>query len=254
LLLIADVFELQRRFQLYARVSTHHHSRVSNCHLKHSKFQANKLTRLYSMGYSTLASQALSAPPFLLAFVVVLVTASLSDRYQRRSSFLIFHSLVSAVAYLTIGLTGHFHSRMSPMVHTAVRYFCIYPAASGFFSAITIIITWSMDNRVEHEGKGTGVALLNIIGQCGPLIGTRLYPESDGPWYTRGMFICSFFMTFVVILAVTQRLILQRANERMRETDNTLSIEMEEAAGEGEGLIAVSHRRRVRAPRLVYII
>lgn len=206
------------------------------------------------MGYSPLASQALSAPPFLLAFMVVLVTASLSDRHRVRSSYLIFHGLMSAIAYLTIGLTGYFHTHMPSSVHVAIRYICIYPAAAGFFSAITIIITWSMDNRVAHEGKGTGVALLNIIGQCGPLIGTRLYPDSDGPWYIRGMFTCSCFMALVIILASIQRFILQRANRRMREAENEMGIEMEVAVGEGEGLMTGSHRRHGKAPQFVYII
>jgi hypothetical protein len=67
-----------------------------SCNVAFSSMPVFLPTIIRDMGYSTLASQALSAPPFLLAFVVVLVTASLSDRYQRRSSFLIFHSLVSA--------------------------------------------------------------------------------------------------------------------------------------------------------------
>lgn len=75
-----------------------------------------------------------------------------------------------------------------------------------------------MDNRVEKEGKGASIAILNIIGQCGPLLGTRLYPESDGPWYIRGMATCSFFMVLVAILALGLRLLLQRANRRTVDT------------------------------------
>lgn len=69
-----------------------------------------------------------------------------------------------------------------------------------------------MDNRVEKEGKGASIAILNIIGQCGPLLGTRLYPKSDGPWYIRGMAVCSFFMVVVAVLALVLRVLLQRAN------------------------------------------
>ncbi|KAL8976599.1 MAG: hypothetical protein Q9205_007422 [Flavoplaca limonia] len=45
--------------------------------------------------------------------------------------------------------------------------------------------------------KGTGVAILNIIGQLGPFIGTALYPESDRPYYVRGMTACAGFMLLV---------------------------------------------------------
>lgn len=70
-----------------------------------------------------------------------------------------------------------------------------------------------MDNRVEKEGKGASIAILNIIGQCGPLLGTRLYPEADGPWYVRGMAVCSVFMVLVAILAFALRVLLQKANK-----------------------------------------
>jgi hypothetical protein len=39
----------------------------------------------------------------------------------------------------------------------------------------------------KNPGKGASIAILNIIGQCGPLLGTRLYPETDGPWYIPGI-------------------------------------------------------------------
>lgn len=164
------------------------------------------------MGYSSLHSQALSAPPYLVAFIVVLATAYASDRSRSRSPYLIAHALVSSAAYLAIATTGYFHNHLSPELHTFIRYICVYPATAGFFSAITLIITWSMDNRVEKEGKGASIAILNIVGQCGPLLGTRLYPESDGPWYIRGMATCSFFMVVVAILAFALRVLLQRAN------------------------------------------
>lgn len=172
------------------------------------------------MGYSTLHSQALSAPPYIVAFIVVLATAYASDRSRSRSSYLIAHALISSAAYFAIAATGYFHTHLSPSLHTFIRYVCVYPATSGFFSAITLIITWSMDNRVEKEGKGASIAILNIIGQCGPLLGTRLYPQSDGPWYIRGMAICSFFMVVVAILAVVLRVLLQRANR----VDDVVSV------------------------------
>ncbi|KAL1981611.1 hypothetical protein VTN96DRAFT_2383 [Rasamsonia emersonii] len=208
-----------------------------SCNVAFSSMPVFLPTIIKDMGYSSLASQALSAPPFLLSFVVVLITASLSDRHRTRSPYLIAHALLSAFAYLAIGLTGYFHSYMSTTMHTVIRYICIYPAACGFFSAITIIITWSMDNRVAYEGKGTGVAMLNIIGQFGPLVGTRLYPDSDGPWYVHGMAACSLFMILVAVLAFTLRVLLQRANWRQAQKENRMGIELETGAGEGEGLM-----------------
>lgn len=206
------------------------------------------------MGYDSIRAQARSAPPYLVAFAVVLLTAYASDRARSRSPYLIAHALVSSLAYFAIAATGYFHEHISAELSIFIRYVSVFPAIAGFFSAITLIITWSMDNRVEKEGKGASIAILNIIGQCGPLLGTRLYPESDGPWYIRGMAICSFFMIVVAVLAVVQRILLQRENRAIVNNEHHGSLDPNE---EREELIGGGRRDDIEQPgdqRLVYII
>merc|ERR1712093_906377 len=53
-------------------------------------------TIIHEMGHTVLISQALSAPPYLMSFFVVILTAYLSDRLRNRSYFVIFHALLSA--------------------------------------------------------------------------------------------------------------------------------------------------------------
>lgn len=50
--------------------------------------------------------------------------------------------------------------------------------------------------------------------QCGPLLGTRLYPKEDGPYYVRGMTVCAGAMVCVCLLVVVQRWRLKRENRR----------------------------------------
>ncbi|EEP75517.1 conserved hypothetical protein [Uncinocarpus reesii 1704] len=212
-----------------------------SCNVAFSSLPVFLPTILNDMGYSTLTSQALSAPPYLFAFIIVLLTASISDRNRSRSPFIILHAVISSLAYLIIALTGLFHAYLPEPVHILIRYICIYPAAAGFFSAITLIITWTMDNQRAKEGKGTGMAILNVIGQCGPLVGTRLYPASDSPWYARGMALCSMFMVFVAILAFALRVLLQRENARpVTEAAEHRGEEEVVAAGETQGLMESS--------------
>lgn len=164
------------------------------------------------MGYSTLTSQALSAPPYLISFLMVLLTAHLSDRHQTRSPFIIFHSLLAASGYLLITLAGLFNWGIT------WRYVGVYPASTGFFSAVTLIITWTINNQQSDSEKGAGLAMLNLIGQCGPLLGTRLYPDRDKPLFLRGMSVCAAFMVFVALLAGGMRIVLMRRNARAATT------------------------------------
>lgn len=94
-----------------------------------------------------------------------------------------------------------------------------------------------MDNQPAKEGKGTGMAILNLIGQCGPLVGTRLYPDSDGPWYVRGMAVCSMFMVAVAGLAFGLRKLLQRENARSLSEQREGVLDEEAAGTEAEGLM-----------------
>lgn len=165
---------------------------------------------MYRMGNSTLRSQALSAPPYLVAFSVVLCSAYLSDRYRNRSFFVLFHALLAASGYTMIAVAGHLQ------VGPAWRYAGVFPATMGFFSAITIIITWTLNNQGSASAKGTGIAMLNFIGQLGPLLGVHLYPESEGPYYIKGMAICAGFMAAAGALAMVLRKILSTKNKETR--------------------------------------
>ena len=60
-----------------------------------------------------------------------------------------------------------------------------------------------------------GIVILNLIGQCGPFLGTNVFPDSDGPRFIRGQSICAAFMFFNAVLALTLRCILVWENKRL---------------------------------------
>lgn len=194
---------------------------------------------MQSMGYTALRSQALSAPPHLAAFIAVLVTAYCSDRACTRSPFVIFHALLAAAGYLLMAICGLLNA------NAHWRYIGVYPATIGFFSAITIIITWTLNNQHSSTGRGTGLAVLNYIGQVGPLVGVHLYPEEEGPYYVKGMSICAGCMASVAALAIILRIFLTSANQRT-------SLEKRSSTEEDEGLMV--EERKDEGKRLVFII
>lgn len=173
-------------------------------------------TVINSMSFSPLASQALAAPPYLFAFVFVLVIAHYSDKISdSRSLFLIGVSLLSAISYAGIAIAGSLHEPLGEAGSITIRYVSVYGAAMGLFSSVTLIITWTLNNQATATGKGTGLTLLNIVGQCGPLIGVHLFPKSQGPYYIPGMAVCASFMAFGVAgLAFVLRLVLMRENQK----------------------------------------
>ena len=172
-------------------------------------------TVLNAMSFSPLASQALAAPPYLSAFAFVIVISRRSDTHpDSRAYFIIGVSLLSAASYAAIAVAGLAHESLGTAGTITVRYVGVFGAAMGFFSAVTLIITWTLNNQESETGKGVGMTILNVIGQCGPLVGVRLFPKEEGPYYVKGMAVCSGFMLGVAALAGVLRIYLGRLNAR----------------------------------------
>ena len=162
------------------------------------------------MGYSAITSQALTAPPYLFSFFMVLAMAKLSDKNRSRGLYVGISAISAALGYAMLSIAG------AVRWPNIVRYVFIFPTCAGFFSAITIIITWNLNNQSSDSKKGKALAIMNVIGQCGPLVGAQLYPKTDGPYYVKGMAICAGFMFGVFALAIILKVVLMKENRRIR--------------------------------------
>ena len=57
--------------------------------------------------------------------------------------------------------------------------------------------------------------MINVIGQCGPVLGTRIYPTRQAPRFVEGMSICAAFMFFCAVMALALRLLLVWENKKL---------------------------------------
>lgn len=157
-----------------------------------------------NMGFSTLTAQGMSAFPNLSAFVIVLVTSSLSDRYKTRSIPLIGHALMAMSGYALLAAV--------PKMPNFIRYLCLFPMTAGFFSAVTMVIVWTVNNHESDEGKAVGSSILQVFGHVGSLVGQQLYPDAGAPFYVKSHAICAVFMGLAALLALGLRMVLKRTN------------------------------------------
>lgn len=198
-------------------------------------------TILTQMGHSPLSSQLLAAPPYLTSFFIVLASAHASDKMRSRSPILIVAALISAIGYAILALSSSaFHLQPG----STIRYLAVYPAAAGFFTVVVLTIAWSINNQADESRRGGGFALLQVLGQCGPLLGARLYPERDAPFYTGGMAVCAGAMLGVALLAGGLRWWLGRLNRR---------LDADEGSGEEEARL-VGGSKTGRGQRFRYML
>ncbi len=52
------------------------------------------------------------------------------------------------------------------------------------------------------------------IGQGGPLLGTRLFPKSEGPYYRKGAWVSAGCLLFGLVIACIEVIYLNRLNKR----------------------------------------
>lgn len=185
-------------------------------------------TILKEMGFTRVNAQGLTAPPFFLSFLTVIATCYIADRTQQRGIVIAILSAIGGAGYVILATTKN----------VAGRYFAIFLAAAGIFPAIGNVLPWVTNNQGSDTRRGTGIVLLNLIGQCGPLLGTRLYPKHEGPFYVKGQSVCAGFMFLFCALSLILRTLLVWENKKLDEKYGTVAeqrLAMEEAEARGEG-------------------
>ncbi|KKY17199.1 putative mfs [Phaeomoniella chlamydospora] len=182
-----------------------------SCNVSFSSLPVFLPTILEEMGYTSINAQGLTAPPYFLAFLVTISSTILADKIQQRGLVIFVLSLVGGIGYIVC----------ATVEQQGVRYFSVFLAAAGVFPAIANILPWVLNNQGSDTRRGMGIIILNLIGQCGPILGTRIYPESQGPRYVQGLSICAAFMFFNAVLALSLRTLLAWKNKKLDQKYGT---------------------------------
>ncbi|KAK5452964.1 hypothetical protein LTS15_007113 [Exophiala xenobiotica] len=179
-----------------------------SCNVSYSSLPVFLPTILNQMGFSSINAQGLSAPPYFVSTIVTIISCYIADRTKQRGLMIAFLSVVGGIGYILL-------ATCKPV---APRYFGTFLCASGVFPAIANILPWVVNNQGSDSRRGMGIILLNLVGQCGPLLGTRIFPKSQAPRYVEGQSICAAFMFFNALLALGLRTLLVWENKKLDKT------------------------------------
>ena len=159
-------------------------------------------------------AQLLTVPPYAVAAVFLCLNSYVSDRIQSRGVFVSYVSAVGALGYVYVPLP---YSTLVPSKllttwsrslllavpgNTHVRYFAVFCITSGTYTVIGIVIAWCKFSRTHNSDRSltfrrtvahnlgsetkraTGIPMYMAIGQCGSILGSKIYPSTEGPHYT----------------------------------------------------------------------
>ena len=169
-------------------------------------------TIISEMGaFTQIQSNGLSAPPYLLNFFTIILLAWLSDRYRMRGPFCGGAALVAAIGFIIQATT----------TSVATRYFGVF-LSINIFCSVALLLAWTANIHATESKRAGGYTILATIGQCGPLLGTNVFPANEGPYFRKGMWISCAFCLLVFVLSAALSLLLMRENRRMEREESAV--------------------------------
>ncbi|KAB8232009.1 major facilitator superfamily domain-containing protein [Aspergillus alliaceus] len=164
-------------------------------------------TIIEEMGYTSVNAQGLSAPPYFASFLLCIVAAIISDRGGYRGLVITASAIVGMAGYLILAAVQDEH-------RPGVRYLGVWLATCGVFPALSINITWLLNNQGGDSKKGAGMAILAVFGQCSSFVSSSAFPGSERPFYVRGCAIGCGVTGLVAVLALGLFVKLSHENRR----------------------------------------
>ncbi|RDA86229.1 hypothetical protein CP532_5085 [Ophiocordyceps camponoti-leonardi (nom. inval.)] len=161
-------------------------------------------TIVRDMGHDAVSAQGLTAPAYFAAFLLCVVTSYLSDRTGWRGVMLAGSAAVAVVGY---GLLAGFRD-------AGARYLGVWLAACGSFPALSLNVTWQLNNQGGDSKRGAGLAIFLTLGQCSSFVSSAVFPTSDAPFYVRGCAVGCGLTGLMLLLALGMHFALEAENRR----------------------------------------
>ncbi|KAJ1333223.1 MFS transporter ACS family allantoate permease [Microdochium nivale] len=144
-----------------------------------TKFNLPTITR--AMGFKSTQAQLLSAPPYVMGAISAIIFSRISDRFYWRMPFVVIPFTMVTIGFgIMLGLQGSFEENIGA-AYTAVIIACM-----GIYPAMPAASAWAANNLAPSSRRAVGLALNIAIGNCGGIMGSYMFFDSDAPRYNTG--------------------------------------------------------------------
>ncbi|KAK3648074.1 hypothetical protein LTR56_007774 [Elasticomyces elasticus] len=202
------------------------------CNVSYASLPLFVPTIISEMGtWNKAASNGLSAPPYLLCFFYIITVCWLSDHFKMRGPFCALSATIGGVGFIILATA----------TTTAVRYFAIFMAVQ-IFASVALLLSWTANIHATESKRAGGYVVLATVGQCGPLLGTNIFPPTEKPYFRKGMAISAAFCLLVAVLSGVLSCWLIYENKKMAREGVPEVEEFEDTSIAREEGVHVRHR------------
>ncbi|KAL4964238.1 major facilitator superfamily domain-containing protein [Aspergillus stella-maris] len=166
------------------------------------------------LGYTSSTAQLLTVPIYITAAVVAVGGAWLSDRYKKRSPFILFFMSLIAIGFIIVLASS---DRGVP----GVVYFGVFVAVVGIYPAFPGNVTWVSVNLAGDYKRAAGMAMHIGLGNLAGAMASNFYREQDAPKYILGHALELGFCVVGMIAVLILRFSYKRINKKRDKMDIT---------------------------------
>ncbi|KII88410.1 hypothetical protein PLICRDRAFT_54249 [Plicaturopsis crispa FD-325 SS-3] len=171
-----------------------------------------------TMGFTAVRTQLMSVPPFAAAFVVNMIAAWISDKYNARGFTSIFASFLCLIGF----------SMFLGSSHNSVRYGSLFFSVSGTYLSAPAMSTWNANNAAPQTRRATAIAIAFIMTNSGGILATWLLGSlSPAPAYHSATVTFVIMSVLMALFSGVNLWWLWKENKRKAEVRKTKKREDE---------------------------
>ena len=162
---------------------------------------------LHGMGFSSAMSQLLTAPPSVIAGIIAIGSAVLSDRLRMRGPIIVAQNIATIVGLLVTAYT----------TNRGLRYFGIILGLSGAVSNASAVLAYQSNNIRMDSKRSVGSALQIGFGAIGGIIASTVFRDQDAPRYVNGIWATIGTQFFMIAAVAGMSLYFKTQNLKQKE-------------------------------------
>lgn len=133
-------------------------------------------TLLADLGWTATKAQLHTVPPYVLACLVAILVAFVSDRTRQRGMWL--------ALFAPIGIIGFAVLRAD--VSANIKYMAVFFVTIGAFPGGPAFLSWGLNNSAGPAVRAVAGAYIPSVGTLGAVVATWTYLPRDAPRYPIG--------------------------------------------------------------------
>lgn len=162
-------------------------------------------TVLKGLGYTATSAQVHSIPIYVVAFVVSLSCAWLSERLGQRYFFVLFGCI--------LGIIGLAIELAQPKA-AGVRYAGMFFLTTGGYVVMPITVVWLAINVGKGYKRTVAFGMVIAVGNCGAFISSNVFITSEAPKYHTGFSVGMGMMLLATVTSTLLYIGLRLENKR----------------------------------------